>query len=86
MPDLKDLYGIGLVPVIVALIQWLKAVMPECPTRLLPVWALLLGIGLNLLLGWQTGVPLVTAAIIGLLVGLAAGGFYGTVKAAVLGK
>lgn len=86
MPELKDLYGIGLIPVIVAFVQWLKAVWPECPARLHPVWALLLGIGLNLLLGWQIGTPLWTAGIIGLLVGLAAGGFYGAVKATVLGR
>ena len=78
--DVNQLYGLAGIPVIAALIQVFKNTLPECPDRFWPLISLALGITFNMLLGWGLGAELWVAAVIGLVVGLSASGFYSQSK------
>ncbi|MBI4318716.1 MAG: hypothetical protein HY675_09515 [Chloroflexi bacterium] len=81
--ELRELIGMAGVPVIVALVEVVKRVGPEVPERTYPVWALVFGIGLNVLVGWQLGVDPMVSALTGIVAGLAASGLYSQAKVAI---
>ncbi len=73
---LNDLIGLAGVPVIVALIEVLKRAWPELDGRWLPLASLLLGLALNLAVGWTLELAPQEALALGLVAGLAASGLY----------
>lgn len=83
--ELRELFGIAGVPVIVALVEVVKRVRPEVADGWYPLFALGFGIGLNLLLGWKLGTDPVVAGVTGLVAGLAASGLYSQARAVVRG-
>lgn len=72
--ELKDLYGLAGIPVVMALTQVAKAWVVD--RRFYPVISVLFGILLNVALGWILQTNLVAAVIVGLVTGLSASGAY----------
>ncbi len=74
--DLNQLWGLGLIPLIVALVEVCKQFIPD--KRFYPLIAVILGMAGNVGIGWAIGESLIVAAILGLIAGLAACGLYST--------
>ena len=73
--ELQALMGAGSVPIVAALVQILiKPFISD--GRLYPVFAILLGILFNLLIGMYLDIPVVAWVIQGVMSGLAASGAY----------
>ena len=72
--ELGTLYGAGSIPLIVAIVQAFKGLIPD--TRWYAVIALIFGIVINLGIGSYLNTPLVVAAIQGIIAGLSASGLY----------
>lgn len=81
MDDLQALRGLAGTPVVLALVQLLKGVVPD--TRWHPLLALAGGIGWNLALAAVYAQPLGPAALLGVIVGLVAAGVYSGGRAVV---
>jgi len=75
---LQGLVGLAGAPVVVALVQVAKVWLPD--QRLWPVAALVLGVAWNLALAAVLTQPLGAAALLGVLTGLLASGFWSVGK------
>ena len=74
--EITSLYGFAGIPVITGMIQMFKKVVPELPERFWPLVAWILGIIWNISLGLGVGEQLWISTVFGVVVGLAASGFY----------
>lgn len=73
--ELQALMGAGSVPIVAALVQVLiKPFIPD--SRLYPVFAIVLGVLFNLLIGLYLDIPVVAWFVQGIMAGLAASGAY----------
>jgi hypothetical protein len=72
--ELQDVIGLAGVPLIAALVQVAKAWIGD--DRYYPLFALALGLALNLGIALARGGDLPTATLLGLVAGLAASGLY----------
>ena len=75
---LKGFAGLAGIAFVVALVQMIKPFVKD--TRFYPLIAVVLGIGINLMIGWAIGlggkVGFISACFDGIVVGLAASGIY----------
>lgn len=83
MDDLQQLFGPAAFPVVAALVEVAKRMVPELTDRAWPPLALVLGIAWNLLVGYRLGLDFVSIVIFGILTGLAASGLYSQGKTAL---
>lgn len=74
--EINELFGLGSVPVVVALVELVKRTLPELPARFHPTVAVFWGVVLNIALAYLLGLNYGTAAILGVLAGLMAAGLY----------
>ena len=74
--ELVDFIGLGAIPIIMGLVQIVKAFTDD--KRLYPVCAIIFGAAINFIVAWQMGNDLVLAVIVGVVAGLAASGLYST--------
>ena len=74
--DLKELYGLGGIPFVVALTSVIKATFPGLSDRFWPAVSLAWGVVLNVVLAYILDTRYEAAVIVGLLTGLAASGLY----------
>ncbi len=81
----NDWLGLAGVPLIVALVEALKAAFPALPARFYPFVSMAVGIVLNLVLTWILGGDYRTAAIVGMAAGLGAAGLFSWSKAREIG-
>jgi predicted RND superfamily exporter protein len=72
--------GFGSVPVITALVEFLKRSIPEMPDRFWPLAALVCGVAWNVGLAHYVGGDLAAGFVFGILAGLASSGLYSQVK------
>jgi hypothetical protein len=72
--DISSFMYLGGVALIVGIVQIFKAWISD--TRYYLPIAVVVGIALNLLIGWYLGVDLAASTIMGLIAGMAAGGAY----------
>lgn len=74
--DPRELVGMAGVPVVVALVEVVKGVVPGLGERWYPVVSLVVGVGFNVAVSWYLGGDLFLAGVTGLVAGLAASGLY----------
>lgn len=74
--DPLSLVGLAGAPVVVALVQLVKTSWPDLPTRWFPLFSLFFSVALNLAVALVVSSSLPIAALLGLVTGLAASGFY----------
>lgn len=80
MTDLSELYGPGgTILLIMALVKATNWVL-HLERRWLPLVAVAWGVALNVTLATQSGMPYVTAVVLGMMAGLSAVGLYSGVK------
>jgi hypothetical protein len=72
--DLASYLFLGSVPLVIALVSILKNWVSD--TRLYPVFAIVLGIILNVFIAWGTGTSIPSSVLMGLIAGLMAAGIY----------
>jgi hypothetical protein len=72
------LYGVPVVGLVMALVRLAREV--GLPTRFAPAAALILGVLGGVAIAYQNGVGYVEGAVIGLVIGAAASGFYDNAK------
>lgn len=72
--ELGTLYGAGSIPLIVAVVQVFKGLIPD--TRWYAMLALIFGIAINMGIGSYLNTPVIVATIQGLVAGLSASGLY----------
>jgi len=82
--DLNLLWGLGLIPLILALVQVFKAFVPD--HRFYPLIAVAIGIVGNLGIAYAIGESFVLATVLGVVAGLSASGLYSTGSAIAAGK
>ncbi len=75
--DLSQLWYLGAVPIVIGLTEVFKLWISD--TRFYPLIAIILGIGINLLIGWAIDKVVVESIIAGLIAGLMACGLYSAV-------
>jgi len=78
---LQDFVGLAGVPVIVAIVAWVKAVVPELKPRWLPVVALGASLVINYVVAWRMDIDYVLAGLVAVVASLAASGLYGQARA-----
>ena len=83
--DYSEFIGLAGFPVITALLELSKRTVPELGDRWWPLVALVLGVALNVGIGYQMGTDLVLAGLVGIVTGLAASGLYSQTKTAIGG-
>ncbi len=82
MDDLRVYWGLGGVPVIVALVEAVKRAWPNLDGRWYPLVAIALGVGWDCGLAFVLGgIPYPVAAAWGILTGLTASGLFSSGKA-----
>ena len=72
------LYGVPVVGLVMALVRLAREV--GLPTKYAPALALLLGVIGGIAIAYEGGMPYVQGAVIGLVIGAAASGFYDNAK------
>jgi hypothetical protein len=72
-----DFLFFGSIPIIVPLVQVLKAFIKD--SRYYPILAIIIGIGLNMAIAAYSGTDLFPALLMGVIAGMAAAGIYSTV-------
>ena len=79
--ETEILMGLASAPIVAALLQVAKPTL-SLPTRFTPAAALILGVAWNLGVraGELTDISWASAAMLGVMAGLSAGGFYSAVK------
>ena len=70
--DPRALIGTGGIPLVIGLVEIVKASLPSLPARFYPALALTFGVMLNLGLAWVLHLDYGVQTVIGLLAGLAA--------------
>lgn len=80
--SIRDLVGLGGVPLIIALVELAKRAAPAIPSRWYPVLALIAGIAVNLTLRSISGLSVTDAIFLGIIAALAASGLYSQSRAA----
>ena len=81
MIDVRTLFGS--VAIILALVELIKRTLPNYPRELVPLTGVVIGVGFNLVLGYQQQADLFVAALTGLTAGLSAMGLYSGGKATI---
>ena len=84
--DLREVFGVAGVPVIVGLVEVVKRLWPEAPAGVWALFALAFGVLLNVVVGQALGVELVVTLVTGVVAGLAASGLYSGGKAVLEAK
>lgn len=79
--DPKGLIGLGGIPFIQALVAAFKTMFPNFPSQYLISVSIGFGIILNVALAYFMTLPYWEAALVGIVAGLAASGFYSAGKA-----
>ncbi|SRR5579885_129446 len=79
--NVSDLVGLAGAPLVLALVQLVRATWPELPTHYVPALTLAIAIGLNLALSTVTGASLQSVVLVGMLTGLTASGLYSHARA-----
>lgn len=74
--DPQSFYGLGGVPLVVALIQLAKVTDPTLPDHYWPAVALLIGVVFNVVFALAMGTPIASSVLIGIVTGLSASGLY----------
>jgi len=74
--ELRELIGLGGVPLIIALVELVKRTIPELPVRFHPALAVFWGIVLNVALAYLLAMNYGPAVLIGVVAGLAAAKLY----------
>jgi hypothetical protein len=82
--DLNALVGFGGIPLINALVAWVKTTFPKLPHQYLPSVAIAWSVILNVVLVQLTHAPYWQAVLVGVGAGLLASGLYQAAKVAVL--
>ncbi len=81
--DLTPYVGLAGAPLVVALTQLTKLVLPRMRSRWFPLLAVGWGIALNLAIAVEDGAELWFGALLGIAAGLMAVGFYDTLRRAI---
>lgn len=81
MVDPRAFYGLAGVPIVVALVQVIKAAAPTLGARWYPAVTLFVAVVFNVGLAAAMGSDPILAVLVGLVVGLAASGLYSHVVA-----
>ena len=77
--DPQSFYYLGGVPIVIGLVQALKFIIPN--TKWSPLFAIVIGIILDVIIGALINAPPIQSIIVGILAGLSAAGIYsGTAK------
>ncbi len=79
--DITSFVGLAGIPVVQALTGLVKTILPTVPDKYTPAVALFWGIALNEGLAYLLATDLKTAAIVGVITGLASIGLYDYAKA-----
>ena len=82
--DLNLLWGLGLIPLIIALVQVFKQFVPD--KRFYPLFAVVIGIVGNLAIAYAIGESFILATMLGVVAGLSASGLYSTGSAIAAGN
>lgn len=77
---METLYGVGVVPLLIAIIALLKGIIPEEAHKYMGLVAWVLGLALAFAYGYQEGWQPLQCVIMGSAVGLSAAGLYSTQK------
>ncbi len=77
---MENLYGVGIVPLLIAVIALLKSIIPEEFHKYMGLVAWALGLALAFAYGEQEGWQVLQCVIVGSAVGLSAAGLYSTQK------
>lgn len=77
---MENLYGVGIVPLLIAVIALLKSIIPEEFHNYMGLVAWGLGLALAFAYGEQEGWQVLQCVIVGSAVGLSAAGLYSTQK------
>jgi len=80
------LTGLPATPIIVALVAVVGQAMPMLPRRVYPLLAVALGVAWNVATAATLAQPLPTAALCGIVTGLAASGLYSAAVKPALGR
>lgn len=77
----SDFWGLAGAPLVVAVLELIKRVIPELSQRWYPISALVAALAINLTIAWQLQTDLVLAVFVAVVVSLTASGLYGQGKA-----
>lgn len=83
--DYQSFVGLAGFPIITALVELGKRVVPELGDRWWPLVALLLGIALNVGIAYRLATDIWLAVLVGIVTGLTASGLYSQAKTTVSG-
>ena len=72
--DLGSMLGVGSVPVVLAVVQFLKPFIDD--KRFYPLVGMIVGVAFNILVGLALSLPIAQTALVGILAGLGASGLY----------